>query len=112
MRVPLVSAADAPVVLRLSGELDIAKRLDLEQTLGEIGAGRTVIVSLIDVTHADSTALTTLLKFHRAFLHRGGKLALVVRPSSQPARIMHISGLHKIFTTATSEQEAERSLFH
>ena len=92
-------------VVRLAGELDIARKEELHRALSFGPSTRGVLVDLTDVTYADSTALTELLRFHRRAEEGGIPVAIVVA-GAQLDRIIRYAGLYEIFDIFESRNEA------
>ena len=91
-------ASASPAVLRLRGDLDLATAPALE------AAGRdlpdttdTVILDLAALTFVDSSGLTAIVRLHRLFSSRGGRV--VIRRASPFVReILRVAGLDRVLT--------------
>lgn len=82
--------------VRLSGELDLGRKRELRDAL-EIQAGmRAVLVDLSEVTYADSTALTELLRFCVIAQQTAMPVAVVIH-TPQFARLVQYAGLAGAF---------------
>jgi anti-sigma B factor antagonist len=85
------------MLVRLSGELDIAVQEDLRTQLDAAAAeSDTVDIDLSDVTYADSTALGVFIALRNKLLERGGKVRLV-SPSARIRRLLDYAGLDRVF---------------
>jgi anti-anti-sigma factor len=104
MKVSTEERGDA-LVLRVSGEVDLATAGDLEGALAGAG-GSTVIADLSDVPFMDSTGLNALVNGRRAIVEAGGSLALVVVPQGPVARLLEITGMGGLLPTHASLDEA------
>jgi len=65
-----------------------------------------LVVDLSDVTFIDSTGLGVLVATRRWTRARSAELVLVVRPGSVVARVLTVAGLHVVFTTVSTRDEA------
>ncbi len=92
-------------VVSLAGELDIARKEELHRALLVEPAMRGVLLDLSEVTYADSTALTELLRFRiRAEQQRIPVATIVV--SEQLDRIIRYAGLHEVFELFENRADA------
>jgi len=96
---PLLIQVDAPlgestVLIRLSGEIDLATSSALEHRLGErIRRGaRTLVLDLSDITFCDVTAMNTLLRVEAELRGAGGRLRLL-GPCPWMSRMLSVLGL-------------------
>jgi len=82
--------------IRLTGELEVSRKSEIHDALrlGEDSAA--YLVDLGDVTYADSTALTELLRFC-VVAKRNGKRVAVVIATPQFARLVQYAGLSDAF---------------
>ncbi|MGA8534288.1 MAG: STAS domain-containing protein [Candidatus Tumulicola sp.] len=92
-------------VVVLAGELDIARKEELHRALVIGPAARGILLDLSDVTYADSTALTELLRFRRHAEQRTVPVALVVA-QAQFDRVIRYAGLYEVFEIFGSRNEA------
>jgi anti-anti-sigma factor len=97
---PLLIQVDAPVgestvLIRLSGEIDLATSPALERRLCElIGQGaRTLVLDLGDVTFCDVTAMNTLLRVEAELRAIGGRLRLL-GPCPWMSRMLSVLALN------------------
>ena len=65
-----------------------------------------LVVDLSDVTFIDSTGLGVLVATRRWTRSRSAELVLIVRPGSFVARVLTVAGLHAVFTTVATRDEA------
>jgi anti-sigma B factor antagonist len=91
-----VKARPTYEVVSLAGELDIARKEELHRALSIGPFVRGILLDLTDVTYADSTALTELLRFRLQAEQRSVPVAIVVT-SPQLDRIIRYAGLHEVF---------------
>jgi anti-sigma B factor antagonist len=85
----------SPIVVTLSGELDIATVPDVHEALTstvEANPGATVIVNLAAVTFLDSTCLSMFTRAHRRALEAGGILR-VAEPAPFIRKVFEATGL-------------------
>ena len=91
-----MSANLSLTVVDLRGELDIGRKEELHRALTIEVPTRAVLLDLSDVTYADSTALTELLRFKLQADDRNVLVAIVV-VAPQLERIIRYAGLHEVF---------------
>jgi anti-anti-sigma factor len=99
-----------PVVVSLTGELDIASapRLDDRiRSLVDAGHAR-LVVDLADLIFCDSTGISTLVRANSDCLDHGGYLRLAA-PNRHVARVLAIVGLLDAFPTYQSVDAARRA---
>ncbi len=92
-------------VIRLVGELEIGRKEALRGTLAIRSGARAVLVDLSEVTYADSTALTELLRFCSDAKERRIPVA-IVGGTPQFARIIKYAGLADAFTIFDDRADA------
>jgi anti-sigma B factor antagonist len=92
-------------VVTLAGELDIARKEELHRALLVEPAMRGVLLDLSEVTYADSTALTELLRFRMSAEQDRIPVAIVVI-SPQLDRIIRYAGLHEVFDVFKNRADA------
>ncbi|WP_394427794.1 STAS domain-containing protein [Streptomyces sp. SGAir0957] len=90
LRVQVVDAGDT-VLLRLSGELDIATAPGLQAALTPL-TGRRVELDLGDLTFIDSIGITLLARHHSHAAATGG-LLLLVAAGRAVRRVLDITGI-------------------
>ncbi len=83
-------------VIRLSGELDISRRDEIGKALVVNGSELGILVDFAEVTYADSTTLTQLLRFRAEAEHHSIPIAIVIA-SRQFARLIQYAGLEEAF---------------
>jgi anti-anti-sigma factor len=82
--------------IRLGGELEISRKREMRDALALSENARAVLLDLSDVTYADSTALTELLRFCAAAQGADMPIAiLIVAP--QFLRLVQYAGLATAF---------------
>jgi len=84
-------------VIRLTGELDVARKRELRDVLQLDSAARAVLLDLSEVTYADSTALTQLLQFNETARENGVPVAIVAA-APQFVRLIQYAGLFEAFS--------------
>lgn len=100
-----MNAGSSLAVIRLSGELDIARRDEIARHLVVHGSEHGILVDLAEVTYADSTTLTQLLRF-RADAERLGVPIAVVIATRQFARLIKYAGIEEAFAIFESRAAA------
>jgi anti-anti-sigma factor len=88
-------------IVRLGGELEIGRKRELRDAFELSPDARAVLVDLSEVTYADSTALTELLRFCVMAQRAGRPIAIVIR-TRQFSRLVQYAGLagaFKVFET-------------
>lgn len=83
-------------VVRIVGELDISRKEELRVALSVGRQARAILVDLAEVTYADSTALSELLRFGADAKRAQVPVALVV-VTPQFTRVMRYAGLDSAF---------------
>jgi anti-anti-sigma factor len=92
-----VNTRSTVAVIRLDGELDIARKQELREALHVAPSARAILLDLEKVTYADSTALAELLRF-RAEAQRDGVPVALVATSPQFNRVIAYAGLNEVFS--------------
>jgi anti-sigma B factor antagonist len=92
-------------VIKLEGELDVARKDELHEALVIVPSARAVLLDLSDVSYADSTALTELLRFS-ANAERVRVPVAIVATSAQLDRIIRYAGLNEVFRIFADRGEA------
>jgi anti-sigma B factor antagonist len=92
----------------VAGELDLAAAPLINRTMRDLRAAghKRLIVNLDDVTFMDWTAVATLIDAHREMTASGGTLELTPHPLC--ARLLKITGMTDVFTTALIEPAEPR----
>lgn len=83
-------------IVRIVGELDISRKEELRAALRVGPQARAILVDLAEVTYADSTALSELLRFGSEAKRVEVAVALVV-VTPQFMRVMRYAGLDNAF---------------
>lgn len=91
-----MSDGTAIVTIRLAGELEIGRKRELREAFALPLHAPAVLVDLADVTYADSTALTELLRFCVTAQRDQVPIAVVIR-TRQFARLVQYAGLAEAF---------------
>ena len=99
-------AKKSPAVVRLSGDLDVFLKAQLEKELQAQPVGGTLIVDLTAVSFIDSAGLTVLIDAQKRAARAGGTLRLIVREDQQVYRILQITGLTRMFKIFPTEAAA------
>jgi anti-sigma B factor antagonist len=100
-----VTPGSSLAVIRLTGELDIGRRDEIGRTLVVNGSESGILVDLAEVTYADSTTLTQLLRFRADAEEQSVPIALVIG-SRQFARLIQYAGLGEAFAIFDSRAAA------
>ena len=86
----------SPLILRVSGELDLATAADLRASLdGALASGSRVVVDMAEVAFIDASGLRPILEAAEA-LNGSGPLTLVNAPLA--ARLLRLTGLTDLST--------------
>jgi len=101
---------NAPVVITLQGEYDIANAPELLDILTMRGGSTPVVADLREVTFLDSAALSQLVRANSHLSEAGGSLTLVLPESGPVARVMSITQLDTALTTTRSVEQALETL--
>jgi anti-anti-sigma factor len=108
------SGEERTAQITLTGGLDIYRRDEIENLLPEPGTVDRVVIDCSGATSIDSTILTLLMRYRRAFASAGGdpvNIIIVVEPSLR--RTFDIAGLSRVLTIvsgpgrAKAEKDAE-----
>ena len=91
-----MNAGSSLAVVRLAGELDIGRREEIARALVVNGSESGILVDFAEVTYADSTTLTQLLRFRAEAEHLMVPIAIVIG-SRQFARLIQYAGLGEAF---------------
>ena len=85
------------VLVRLSGDLDIAVRDELRAQLEDAARRSTAIaLDLSKVEYADSTALGLFIALRNRLREKGGQVQLVA-PTPQMRKLLGYAGLDEVF---------------
>ncbi|HEX3368923.1 MAG TPA: STAS domain-containing protein [Candidatus Cybelea sp.] len=91
--------------VRLSGELEISRKREIRDAFTLPEGAAAVLVDLSEVTYADSTALTELLRFCVTAQRDRIPLAVVIR-TRQFARLVQYAGLAGAFEIFEDRNDA------
>lgn len=91
--------------IRLTGELEIGRKREIRDAFARPAQARGVLVDLAEVTYADSTALTELLRFCIAARRDGIPFAIVIR-APQFSRLVQYAGLADAFKVFDDDAQA------
>ncbi len=100
-----MNAGSSLAVIRLTGELDIGRREEIGKALVVHGSEPGILVDFAEVTYADSTTLTQLLRFRADAEQFGVPIAIVIA-SRQFARLIQYAGLGEAFEIFDSRAAA------
>ena len=100
-----MNAGSSLAVIRLAGELDIGRRDEIAKTLVVNGSELGILVDFAEVTYADSTTLTLLLRFRAEAEQHKIPIAIVIG-SRQFARLIQYAGLGEAFAIFDSRAAA------
>ncbi len=92
-------------MIRLAGELDISRKREIRDAFVRSSGARAVLVDLSEVTYADSTALTELLRFCVMAQRDEIPIAVVIR-TLQFSRLVQYAGLADAFNIFDQPSEA------
>ena len=84
-------------VIRLAGELDIARRDEIRRALQPNDAGGPILVDLSEVTYADSTVIAGLLRLRNDADAAQRRIALLIG-DARLTRLLQYAGLAHAFT--------------
>lgn len=94
------------VMIALKGELDLARRDELER-IGAIACdGDLAIVDMTEVTFLDSTVLSWLVRTKQALEQKSGRLR-VIAPNGVVTRLVSIAGLEGVIEVFPTQFEAQ-----
>ena len=100
---------DDAVTVSLAGELDVDTCRDLDTLLNAaIDSGQRVVLDVVDVRFADSSALSVLVKAHTVLARRGQDLVLAGAPR-RLVRLLELGGLSTVFHIEPSHRAATGS---
>src|SRR5215207_4011359 len=97
---------DDAVTVSLAGALDVDTCQDLDTLLNAaIDSGPRVVLDVVDVSFADSSALSVLVKAHTRLARRGQGLILA-GPPRHLVRLLELGGLSTVFQIEPSHRAA------
>jgi anti-anti-sigma factor len=91
-----VSDATTLAVVKLDGELDFGRRAEMRAALTVDGNPSGVLVDFAEVSYADSSAISELLRFRNDLSRRGLPVALFIK-SPQFKRLLEYAGVNEAF---------------
>lgn len=91
-----MSDATTLTVVKMDGELDIGRRAEIRSALAIEGNPSGVLVDFAEVTYADSSAISELLRFRNELNRRGLPVALLIK-SPQFKRLLEYAGVNEAF---------------
>ena len=100
------------VVLTLDGELDMARieELDAMSAIAVKGEQVDVIVDLTNVTFADSSAVSWMIRLQGLVDGLNGRLRVVIQRNSPLIRLLSLTGLEGHFIVFPTRIEAEQEI--
>lgn len=100
------TAAGTCTVVELVGQADVTAQSMPEVLAAEVAkAPRLLVMDLSKLSFIDSSALSVILRTHRALRRSGGKMALV-NPSPAVARILQLVDIAHVIPVYASMDEA------
>jgi anti-sigma B factor antagonist len=114
VRIPGTAIAEAPYVVEVGGDIDIATVTGLEEpVIGAIEDGRRpVVLDLTECAFIDSSGIRLLLRAHR-LLHGGSnhqRPSLAVVALGHVARMLELTAVDKVIPIRASRAEAEAAI--
>ena len=95
----------------LRGEFDLADQDRINAALTTIAEARTAVLDLRYMTYMDSTVLRCFTRFHSDRAHASDAAPrLLFEPTQAIARILHITGLDRVFPLAQPDELADRPI--
>jgi len=91
------------VLLRVTGEVDLASSPQLESLIGEVPAETLLAIDLSACTYLDSSTLTV---FVRAYKARGAQLRLVIPADARIRRLFELTKLVDVLTVVSTRAAA------
>lgn len=99
---------DRTAEVLLTGDLDIHNCESVSSALPQPGTVDRVVVDCSGVTSIDSSVVTVLMRYRRAFAAAGGDpLNIVFIASRQARRIFEITGLVRCMTVINAPEESQ-----
>lgn len=87
----------ASTLVTLAGELDLAQRWSLDRAFASLSArAPNLVVDLHRVAFMDCSVLRVLVAAHERAVDVGGRLT-IVGARRMPLRLLHDTGLHRVF---------------
>jgi anti-anti-sigma factor len=100
-----MSDASMLAVVKMDGELDISRRAEIRAALAIDGQPAGVLVDFAEVTYADSSAISELLRFRADLGRRGLAVALLIK-SPQFKRLLEYAGVSDAFAVFDERADA------
>lgn len=100
-----MTSSSSLAVVTLAGELDMARRDELTRVLSVEAPGPAILVDLIAVTYADSTAISQILRFRNEAERFDRKIALLIG-GPHLKRVLQYAGLSEVFAVFEDRGEA------
>jgi anti-anti-sigma factor len=97
--------------IAFAGDLDVYRRAEIEAALPPADSADRIVIDMREVQFIDSTVISILMRYRRAFIDAGGdahEIVLIVAP--QVRRIFEITGLFKSLTVLTPDNEPKEPL--
>ena len=88
----------AELILRLSGEFDLACVERFEEALGRRNGFRKVVIDLAGLTFMDSEAIRKLLEARKSADRDGFELFVSVPSDGRVRKVLEVAGLTDLFT--------------
>jgi anti-sigma B factor antagonist len=99
--------AEGPMVVKLSGELDLAAAPELREALAQLsGEDRDVLVNLESVTFIDSTGISVLVVACKRIRSEGGTFSLV-GVSDGVRRVLEMMGIIAFLTAPLPDEGSD-----
>jgi len=83
-------------IIKVAGELDIARREEVRLALQVDGPGQGILVDFVEVTYTDSTIIAEVLRFYKDAHAAGRRIAILIE-SPRFERILQYAGLSGVF---------------
>jgi anti-sigma B factor antagonist len=96
------------MVVEVQGNLDLstAPKLCARLAPSRMRRGSNVVLDLSGVAFCDSSGLRPILRAAHEIVVHGGRIAVVVPPGSQPARLFLLTGIEEFLAIATDREAA------
>src|SRR5215475_11914166 len=94
-------------LVAVDGELDLSTAEQLEEALGSAidDATGPVVLDLAALRFCDSAGLAVIVRTHNQLSGLGRRL-VIASPSGPVLRVLELSGLNRVITTATNPDDA------
>jgi anti-anti-sigma factor len=106
-----VNERASPPVVALQGELDIATASELADAMEErlAGGDRLIVFDLSGLSFCDSAGLAVFVRFQRRLIEVDGRF-VIAAPMPAVKRVLEVTGLHDLFGTYPTVEEAAGAL--